>query len=192
MYLDAVEHLIEPGDVLLFRGGLLHSRVIQRWTRSVYSHVGIVHRPTTAGRSCLDVLEATEGYGIRTFPLRQYLERGDAVDWFAITDRTINRDAVVRWCWDRRGYGYASPRQLLRSFVTVPLLESLGLPTRIDRRRRFCSWLAAEALQAGGYRPPAADELVPELTSPGGVALFTCLQRRGPLRLRSKGGELEH
>ena len=39
-YFD-VRDQIDNGDVLLFRGSLLHSRIIQRWTRSVYSHVGL-------------------------------------------------------------------------------------------------------------------------------------------------------
>lgn len=183
MLLSDVEHLIQPGDLFLFRGRLLHSRVIQRWTRSVYSHVGIAHRPCTAGQECLDVLEAREGSGVITQPLRYYLERGDHVDWFSITDLTIDRSEVVAWAWERRGKRYASYQQLLRSFVTLPLAQLLGFDTKIDQGRWFCSFFAAEALQAGGWIPPS-DEVMPgHLMSPGAVSLFPCLQRQGPLRL---------
>jgi hypothetical protein len=183
MLIGDVEHLISPGDLLLFRGGLLHSRAIQRWTRSVYSHVGIAHHPCSVGQSSLDVLEAREGTGVITQPLRSYLERGDAVDWFRITDPTIDRFEVVRWAWDRRGKRYASYQQLVRSFVTLPIAKWLGLDTCIDRGRWFCSFFAAEALRAGGWVPPGDDALPNHLASPGGVALFPCLQRQGPLRL---------
>ncbi len=184
MFLEDVEREIQLGDLMLFRGRPLYSRVIQRLTRSVYSHVGIVHRPCTAGTCDLDVLEAFEGAGVRTHPLRSYLAQGIEIDWFRITDPGIDRGAVVRWAWHRRGQRYASKRQLLRSFVYLPLCQALGIDTRVDHGRWFCSFLAAEALLAGGWRPPAGEEFEAHLTAPGGVALFPCLQRRGTLRLR--------
>jgi len=184
MLLRDVEHLIRPGDLFLFRGRALHSRLIQRVTRSVYSHVGIAHRPCTSGRCCLDVLEAREGTGVVTHPLHSYLQRGDAVDWFQLhEDVSINRDKVVQWAWDRRGNRYASYHQLIRSFISLPLARLLGLDTKIDDRRWFCSFFTAEALQAGGWIPPGDDRLPNHLCSPGGVSLFPCLQRMGPLRL---------
>ena len=185
MDFHAVKGSIQPGDVLLCRGRALHSRIIQRVTNSVYSHVGIAHTITTSGRASLDILEAKEGAGIQTWPLQKYLEQGTAVDWYTICDHNVDREKVVQWCFDRRGNRYASHRQLLRSFVTIPLFESLGLPTRIDRNRRFCSFIAAEALLYAGWQPPAGDEITPELTSPGGVSLFTCLQRIGPLTINT-------
>lgn len=183
MLIDDVEGQIRPGDMLLCRGRALHSRIIQQWTRSVYSHVGVAHRVASCGESCLDILEAKEGSGIQTFPLRKLLAQGVAVDWFALVDPRINREEVVRWFWQRRGNLYSSPRQLIRSFVTVPLFDFLGLPTKIDGTQRFCSWIATEALLAGGWIPPQGDTVVPELTSPGAIALFDCLQRKGPLTL---------
>lgn len=183
MLLSEVEKSIKPGDILLFRGRLLHSRIIQRWTKSVYSHCGIVHRPCTQGVCELDVLEAREGSGVRTHPIRKYLEQGIAVDWYAITDPAIDRASVVRWAWQRRGHRYASYRQIVRSFVTLPLAQMLGLDTQLDRHRWFCSFFASEALIAGGWQPPTDEEFRAHLTSPGGVALFPCLQRRGPLTL---------
>jgi len=184
MYLDEVADEIRPGDVLLFRGAFLHSRLIQRFTRSVYSHVGIIHRPTTAGIETLDVLEAKEGSGVQSFPLARYLERGDLVDWFRMTDDNIDRDAVVRWAWERRGARYASWRQFGRSFFYLPLCELLRLDTKIDRDRWFCSFFVSEALAAGGWQPAADDFLEHHQTDPGAVARFTCLQRMGPLKLR--------
>lgn len=185
MFLEDVASEIQPGDVFLFRGNRLHSRVIQRFTRSVYSHVGIAHRPQTSGAESLDILEAIEGRGVQTFPMWRYLQRGDLVDWYTITDQSIDRSAVVRWAWERRGARYASWRQFGRSFLYLPFCELLGLDTRVDNGRWFCSFFAAEAIKAGGWTPPG-DLVDSHLTSPGGVALFPCLQRKGPIYLRKE------
>lgn len=174
---------IGNGDLLFFRGRLLHSRLIQRWTRSVYSHVGIALWVHADGRERLCVIEALEGRGIQVFPLREYLQQGEAVDWFQLVDDSIDRDKVAGWALDKWGLQYASARQLFRSFVTIPLCNFLGLPTRIDRNRWFCSYYAAQALRHGGWIPARDDDVRPELAAPGDVAFFPCLQRRGPLLL---------
>jgi hypothetical protein len=174
---------IENGDVLLFRGSLLQSRFIQRWTRSVYSHVGLALWIRADGVKRLTVIEAMEGRGVRLFPLSEYLARGDYVDWFAITEADIRREKVVAWAMARLGRDYASAWQLLRSFgfVTKRIANRLGLPTKVDHDRWFCSWFAAQALRAGGWVPAESDRLPPEQYTPGDIALFPCLQRRGKL-----------
>ena len=183
MFYFDVRDQIENGDVLLFRGSLLRSRIIQRCTRSVYSHVGLALRIRADGVRRLMVVEALEGRGVQLFPLSEYLHRGDHVDWFAITDESIHRDKVIAWAMARLGRDYASPWQFLRSFgfLTKRLCNALGLPTKVDQDRWFCSWFAAQALRAGGWRPPANERLPPEQYTPGDIALFPCLQRRGQL-----------
>lgn len=183
MIYEQVRSDITNGDLLFFRGKLLHSRIIQRWSRSVYSHVGIAHWIKSDGVSRLAVVEAMEGKGIRLFPLRRYLEQGDDVDWYQVTDKSINRDKVVAWAMDRWGKQYARPRQFIRSFVTVPLLNSLGIATKLDNDRWFCSQFSTEALMNGGWTPAADDMIKPELAAPGDVAMFSCLHRQGPLLL---------
>lgn len=188
-----VRDQIRNGDVLLFRGSFLHSRVIQRWTRSVYSHVGLALWISTDGVRRLTVIEAREGSGVRLFPLSEYLARGDHVDWFAITEDSINREKVVGWAMARLGRDYASAWQLLRSFgfISKRLANWLGIPTKVDQERWFCSWFAAHALRDGGWTPPPSDLIPPELHTPGDIALFTCLQRRGKLEWESGDGSPE-
>jgi len=185
LYSEARER-IASGDVLLFRGSLLHSRIIQRWTRSVYSHVGLALWIKADGVQRLMVIEAREGSGVRLFPLSEYLARGDHVDWFAITDSGLSREKTIGWGMDRLGRAYASPWQFLRSFglVSKRLSNWLGLPTKVDQDRWFCSWFAAQALRAGGWVPSPSDDQPPEKCTPGDIALFTCLQRRGQLEPR--------
>jgi len=180
---------ITDGDLLFFRGRLLHSRIIQRWSRSVFSHVGIAHWIRSAGVERLAVVEAIEGHGVRLYPLSVSLERGDDVDWFQITDDSIAGDRVVGWAMARWGKRYATARQFVRSFLSIRLATWLGLPTRLADDRWFCSWFAAEALRAGGWQPPDDDTIRPELAAPGDVALFSCIQRKGPLRLSMDSDE---
>ncbi|MFN0199664.1 MAG: hypothetical protein ACKVT0_23160 [Planctomycetaceae bacterium] len=179
---------IQNGDILLFIGKRWWSRVIRRWTVSPYSHVGIAHWIKSDGVERLTVIEALEGVGIVVNPLSQYLKLGETVDWFKITDERVNRDKVVSWAMARWGFPYASWRQIARSFIIHRFLwlkrvyNWLGIPTKIDKDRYFCSWVVAESLKNGGWEPDTDDGVQdPYCVSPGEIALFTCLQRRGRL-----------
>lgn len=172
---------IETGDLLFFRGRLLHSRFIQIWTRSVYSHVGVAVWIEVGPIRRLFVVEALEGKGVRLYPLSRYISDGADVDWFAVTDQTFDRKKAASWALAQVGLKYASPWQMLRSFglITKWVCDSLGLPTKIDSDRWFCSCYAVRLLMAGEVQ---FDEHVdPSLTPPGKVALLTCLHRMGAL-----------
>ena len=66
---------IQNGDLLLCSGSSRFSRMIQRATGSIWSHVGFVMRLDTIDR--VMVLESVESQGVRTVPLRKYLEDYD-------------------------------------------------------------------------------------------------------------------
>lgn len=172
---------------MLFRGRRLFSRVIQLRTGSPFSHVGIAHWIKSDGVQRLAVVEALEGVGVRLHPLSEYLARGILIDWWAITDESIHREKVVSWAMQRWGKRYASPWQLARSFGFLGKLLAnwLGLPTKVDADRWFCSFFATSALRNGGWAPEEGDPLVPlpEQAAPGDLTLFPCLQRRGTLVL---------
>lgn len=187
LYEDARKR-IKNGDLLLFSGKRWWSRAIQRWTLSRYSHVGIAHWIKSDGVERLTVIEALEGVGIVVNPLSQYVKAGESIDWYSITDETINRDKVVGWAMERWGFGYASFRQLARSFIVhrfrwlKRVYEWLGVPTKIDKDKYFCSWVVAEALKNGGWTPCRGDgDGDPYTVAPGDIALYPCLQRRGKL-----------
>lgn len=174
---------IATGDVLFFRGKLLHARIIQRWTRSVYSHVGIAVWIRADGVRRLCVLEALEGHGVRLYPLSRYIRRGDAVDWWSVAVDGFDRDKAVGWALMQLGARYASPWQFLRSFsvLTKRVCDWLGLPTRIDADRWFCSAYSVQFLLAGGWRPDADLHVDAYRAAPGDAARLPCLRMRGPL-----------
>ena len=67
---------INSGDLLLCSGSSMFSRAIQLGTGSVWSHVGFVMRLDAIDR--VMVLESVESLGVRTVPLRKYLEDYDS------------------------------------------------------------------------------------------------------------------
>lgn len=73
---DAMEYedlrpTIRPGDILLCSGSGMFSRMIQKATKSVWSHVGFVMRLDVIDR--VMVLESVEPIGVRTVPLSHYI-----------------------------------------------------------------------------------------------------------------------
>lgn len=67
---------IEPGDILLCSGSAWFSKMIQKSTKSVWSHVGFVMRLKEIDR--VMVLESVEPLGVRTVPLSKYLNDYDS------------------------------------------------------------------------------------------------------------------
>lgn len=73
-------HKIRPavcsGDLLLCSGSHVFSKLIQKATRSVWSHVGFVIRLDSIDR--IMVLESVESQGVRTVPLSYYVKNYNA------------------------------------------------------------------------------------------------------------------
>ena len=67
---------IQPGDILLCSGSGWFSKLIQKGTKSVWSHVGFVMRLDAIDR--VMVLESVEPLGVRTVPLSKYLTDYDS------------------------------------------------------------------------------------------------------------------
>ena len=68
---EQVRDLLRTGDLVFCSGSYLFSSLIQRFTRSVWSHVGIVYRDDALGR--VFVLESEAGIGVRLVPVSKYL-----------------------------------------------------------------------------------------------------------------------
>ena len=68
---EDVRQDLRSGDLVFCSGSYLFSGMIQRFTRSVWSHVGIVHRDDQLGR--LFILESETGIGVRLVPISKYL-----------------------------------------------------------------------------------------------------------------------
>lgn len=69
---EAARSRIHSGDLLLCSGQYTFSKLIQKATGSVWSHVGFVLRVDAIDR--LMVLESIEGHGVRTVALSEYVK----------------------------------------------------------------------------------------------------------------------
>jgi hypothetical protein len=68
---EKVRPLLKTGDVFFASGSYLFSGVIQRLTKSTWSHVAVVYKDEELGRVL--ILEAEPSVGIRLIPLSKYL-----------------------------------------------------------------------------------------------------------------------
>jgi hypothetical protein len=66
-----VREQLRTGDIVFCSGSYLFSRLIQWFTKSVWSHVGIIYRDEHLGR--IFVLESEMAVGVRLAPLSKYL-----------------------------------------------------------------------------------------------------------------------
>jgi Permuted papain-like amidase enzyme, YaeF/YiiX, C92 family len=67
-----IREYLKTGDLVFCSGEYLFSRIIQRLTKSTWSHVAIIYKDEELGRVL--VLEAEARIGIRLIPLSSYLK----------------------------------------------------------------------------------------------------------------------
>jgi Permuted papain-like amidase enzyme, YaeF/YiiX, C92 family len=63
---------LKTGDLIFCSGNYFFSKIIQKFTKSVWSHVGIIYRDEPLGR--ILILESEKIYGVRLAPLSKYLK----------------------------------------------------------------------------------------------------------------------
>ena len=177
---ETVRSLIQSGDVIAFETSRwsLFSQLISLWTRSRYSHVGIVMK--VHGR--LAVIEALEGVGVRIHPLSR-LVTTRRLDWFKLDRDQVNRIALVGDALSHWGQRYASPWQFIRSFsvITKRILDKWGLPNDVNTERFFCSEFVMHAMRRGGYQ---GDAPASARTTPDDITRLPCLTRQGSLEVQ--------
>ncbi len=68
---DAMREDLQTGDLIFCSGSYFFSYAIQRFTRSVWSHVGMIYKDPTLRR--VFILESETLIGVRLAPLSKYL-----------------------------------------------------------------------------------------------------------------------
>ncbi|MGG9971503.1 YiiX/YebB-like N1pC/P60 family cysteine hydrolase [Ferruginibacter sp. SUN002] len=68
---EKIRPFLKTGDILFCSGNYLFSGIIQRLTKSTWSHVAVIYKDEELGRVL--VLEAEPSVGIRLMPLTKYL-----------------------------------------------------------------------------------------------------------------------
>jgi hypothetical protein len=138
--------VLKTGDLVFCSGSYLFSRAIQRFTRSVWSHVGIVYRDEQLQR--VFVLESETGIGVRLAPLSKYLldyhgrrrpYRGQIV--VARLDATMD-DAALRTLIS------AGMDELTRPYDNFEILRiAARILLRISRRTRDRKYICSELVE---------------------------------------------
>ncbi len=68
---DKIRDFLKTGDIVFCSGGYFFSKIIQRLTKSTWSHVAVIYKDEDLGRVLM--LEAEPFVGIRLIPLSKYL-----------------------------------------------------------------------------------------------------------------------
>ena len=160
---DAVRDSLRSGDLVFCSGSYLFSGLIQRVTRSVWSHVGIVYRDDNLGR--VFVLESETGVGVRLVPVSKYLRdyhgrrrpyRGQIV--VGRLQPMMTTEQI------RQGVSFGMDL-LTKPYDNSEILRiALRIAFRVGRRTRdrkfICSELVDECFRAAGVRFARPDNYI--------------------------------
>ncbi len=164
---------IRNGDVLMYRGRSLQSRLICLLTRSRYSHAGLA----VWWNDRLVVMEAV-GRGVMVTPLSSNVRHYDGrVEWFTSREEITESERMQLVAFAQRELGkeYATWRAIL---LGLRILFNRRVEER-DRLRReqklFCSYYVAQAYNAinRDLKRGFSDRFM----SPGDIAASPLLRR---------------
>jgi uncharacterized protein YycO len=71
VHYDTIRGTLKTGDLVFCSGNYLFSNLIQRFTKSMWSHVGMVYYDEALDRML--ILESEKLYGVRIAPLSKYI-----------------------------------------------------------------------------------------------------------------------
>lgn len=68
----AIRHELQTGDLVFCSGNYFFSKLIRRFTKSVFSHIGVIYKDEALERVL--ILESEKLYGVRLAPLSKYIK----------------------------------------------------------------------------------------------------------------------
>ncbi len=69
---ESIRNELQTGDIVFCSGGYFFSKIIQRFTKSVWSHVGVIYKDETLNRVL--ILESETLIGVRLAPVSKYVK----------------------------------------------------------------------------------------------------------------------
>jgi hypothetical protein len=151
---EKIRPYLKTGQIVFCSGSYLFSGIIQRLTKSVWSHVAIIYKDEDLGRVLM--LEAEPYIGIRLIPLSKYINdykgkhrpyKGQMV----ITNFTVPIDdehkrKLISFGLDELTRPYDN-WEIIR--IMIRILFSIG--KREKNRNYICSELVRDCFKKGGY-----------------------------------------
>jgi hypothetical protein len=148
---ESVRSGIRSGDLLFCSGTYLVSKLIQKATRSPWSHVGIIFVLKTIDRILL--LESVEDVGVRFAPLSKYLsdyENGRPYKGSLVVARSSAVTAEIARAIASFGTDELTCPYDKEDIGQVVARIALGIGRRQKDREYICSELVAECFSRGG------------------------------------------
>lgn len=175
---DRARSTIQDGDVLLYRGRSLQSRIIQWITGSPYSHAGLA----VWWNDRLMVLEAVSR-GVLVTPLSANVRayQGD-VEWFTSTVEIEEgrRQRLVLLAQKELGKEYATWKAILLGLRMLFGRTAERRDALRRQRKLFCSLYVAAVYNAIGL--DLTKDVSDEFTSPADIARSPLLRRVAALK----------
>jgi hypothetical protein len=160
---DAAREGLRSGDLVFCSGSYFFSGLIQKFTRSVWSHVGVVYRDDNLQR--IFVLESETMIGVRLVPMSKYLRdyhgrnrpyKGQIVIGRVAPDLDASRvRQAISFGMDELTKPYDN-FEILR--IALRILFRVGRRTR--DRKYICSELVYDCFRKAGVSFKLADKFV--------------------------------
>ncbi|MFZ1530032.1 MAG: YiiX/YebB-like N1pC/P60 family cysteine hydrolase [Ferruginibacter sp.] len=144
---DIVRNDIKTGDIFFSSGSYLFSGIIQRLTRSTWSHVAVVYKDQELGRVL--ILEAEPYVGIRLIPLSKYLKNynGTGKRYKGQVVIAQMKEPVEKAMLDK-GISFGLD-ELTRPYDNYEILRiMIRILFRISKRERNRSYICSELVRA--------------------------------------------
>jgi hypothetical protein len=146
--LHALAARLQRGDVLLTRGNTRMAALVQRLTRSPWSHVSMYVGPLEGGPDPRCVVEADVAAGVRAVPLSEFA--GQPVRVLRPTGlQDADRDRLADWVLGQIGheYDHAHAWALAGRLLRLPVQAAPAPGSRF-----ICSSLLAQAFVLVGFQ----------------------------------------
>jgi hypothetical protein len=160
---EGLRDVLRSGDLVFCSGSYAFSGLIQKFTGSVWSHVGIIHRDEALGR--VFILESETGIGVRLVPLSKYLKdyhgrrrpyRGQVVIGRIVPGLLPEQaNRAVSYGMDLLTKPYDN-WEIIR--IALRILFRVGRRTR--ERKFICSELVDECFRIAGIRFTRPDNYI--------------------------------
>ncbi|MFY7964535.1 MAG: YiiX/YebB-like N1pC/P60 family cysteine hydrolase [Chitinophagaceae bacterium] len=144
---------LQTGDLIFCSGNYFFSKLIQKFTKSVWSHVGIVYRDEALGR--ILILESEKIFGVRFAPLSKYLKdyHGKNKPYKGkIVVARINPQISITLLQNAISYGMDELTKPYDNWevIRIGIRTIFGITRRENNRNYICSELVQECFKKAG------------------------------------------
>jgi hypothetical protein len=183
---EEVRLQIKNGDVFMYKGKKIFSRLIRWLTKSPYSHAGIA----VWWNERLMVMEAVMR-GVRVAPLSRniYQHKGN-IEWFSCKKEIAEEDRLrmVIFAQEELGKSYARWKAVLFG-LKVLFKRDLNKKDELRMENKlFCSQYVAQIYNSIGLDLKKNRE--DRFMSPGDIARSSLLEKRGEFKIRNDSIDL--